>query len=107
MIAAIVVIAALLGYALYQLQRQAASADQRIDALLSAHREEVKALVDQVVLLKIDPPMAAIQAIPMEQTGPAHISATDDEALAAYEDEHRRLLAETRELVEQHAEAAA
>lgn len=105
MIAAVVVIAALLGYVLYQLQRQAASADQRIDALLSAHREEVKALVDQVVLLKVEPQMAAIQAVPMEQIGPMHISATDDDALAEYETEHRRLLAETKSLVEQHAEA--
>jgi hypothetical protein len=66
-----------------------------------AHRAEVKTLVDQIVLLKVAPEMAAVQAVPVEVTdGSHHVSAFDDEALAEYEAERARLETETRALVE-------
>jgi hypothetical protein len=66
----------------------------------AAHRAEVKALTDQLVLMKVDPPMAAVQAMPEPAAAP-HISPFDDEALADYEAQHDRLQKETKALIEE------
>lgn len=69
--------------------------------------EQNKHLSDQIVLLKVEPQMAAIQAVPADEvpSGPAHISIADDQALAEYEQERGRLMADTRALIQQAAEA--
>lgn len=64
----------------------------------------VTELTNQIVLLKVEPQMAAIQAVPMsEATAPAYISSSDDEALAEYERDRARITADTKAFIEQHA----
>lgn len=70
--------------------------------------EQNKHLADQIVLLKVEPQIAAIQAVPEEiASTPAHITITDDEAIADYEQERRNLSAATREFIEQYQPEAA
>ena len=95
-IATIIVLAGLIGYLLYMASRER-----------FAHRAEVRTLVDQIVLLKVDPPMAAIQAIPAEEVQTGHLSQLDDQAVAEYEAERERLRDETRAFIEARAEVVA
>ena len=71
-------------------------------------RSTVTELTNQIVLLKVEPQMAAIQAVPAEEAVVSpYVSAFDDEALAEYEQERKRLAASTAELIAQHDMAAA
>lgn len=68
----------------------------------------VRELTNQITLLKVEPQMAAIQAVPAEEaTVSPYVSAFDDDALAEYELERRRLAADTAEFITQHDMAVA
>jgi hypothetical protein len=87
-----------------ELEAARTHAASREDALL----DQTRHLADQIVLLKVAPEMAAIQAVPAEEANASspYISASDDFATAEYELARQGLERSTAELIELHAGAS-
>jgi hypothetical protein len=95
-------------YAIQSARADRAKTEVRQDAREDALLEHTRHLADQIVLLKVAPEMAAIQAVPAgEADAPSpYISASDDFATAEYELARRGLEQSTAELIELHAGTA-